>query len=426
MVCSTGSIRLSPAVSPGYVRSSHDGTPGLRARMTPADAKPIVDWLIDGARSAPDTESVLAQLCDRLVAGGVALSRVGFFVHTLHPEVMGIRFLWERGKAIDVNRAPFEAFEADDFRHSPARRVIDTGIALRRRLADENCPLDFALTRDLRMQGVTDYLAVPLLFADGSVRCATFATDAAGGFDDAEIATLESLAAPLTRVVETQTLRYTAATLLDTYVGCSAGRRVFAGEIRRGHTTTIDAAIWLSDMRHFTRLADRLPAQALIDLLNRYFDCQVPAIVDNGGEVLKYIGDGLLAIFTIGPGGADVQEICRAALSAARTARAAILRSFAQSASSIDERVPFGLALHLGQVLYGNIGSGSRLDFTCIGPAINLAARLEKLAGRLGRTILASDEFARHLPSSLVPLGEFPLEGFGTPLAVFGLEDEGP
>jgi adenylate cyclase len=143
-------------------------------------------------------------------------------------------------------------------------------------------------------------------------------------------------------------------------------------------------------MRHFTRLADRLPPQTLIDLLNRYFDCQVPAILDNGGEVLKFIGDGLLAIFAVDAGSDNVREVCTGALSAAHQARSAILASFGDSTALSDEGPPFGLALHVGQVLYGNIGSGNRLDFTCIGPAAKLAARLKKLAARLGRTIVAS------------------------------------
>ncbi|MCW5892989.1 MAG: adenylate/guanylate cyclase domain-containing protein [bacterium] len=393
--------------------------------MTPCDTRPIVDWLVDGARSAADTEGVLAELCERLAGCGMPLSRAALFVHTLHPQVMGIRFLWKPGEAVEVDRAPFEAFEAEDFRHSPVRHVIDTGVALRRRLADASCRLDSAVVRDLRAAGATDYLAVPLRFADGTVRCATFTTEAPGGFRDAQVAGLQAIVAPLARVVENQTLRYTASTLLDTYVGAHAGQRVFAGQIRRGQTTTIDAAIWLSDMRHFTRFADRLPPQALIDLLNRYFDCQVPGIVGRGGEVLKFVGDGLLAIFAIAPGGDDVREVCGAALDAAHEARRAVLAAFGDAPALVEEGPRFGLALHLGQVLYGNIGSGNRLDFTCIGPAVNLAARLEKLSGGLGRTIVASEEFARHLPASrLVRVGDFALPGFAAPRAVFGLDDE--
>jgi adenylate cyclase len=349
---------------------------------------------------------------------------VGLFVLTLHPQIMGQRFLWTLGTAVAVTSGSFDDFQAEDFRNSPVRRVIDTGMVLRRRLADKRCPMDFATVGELREQGVTDYLALPLFFTDGTVHGATFATRQPGGFSDAQITHLESLAAPLSRVAENYTLRRTASTLLDTYVGNQAGSRILAGQIRRGHADIIDAAIWLSDMRGFTKLADRVPPQTLLDLLNRYFDCQVPSIVARGGEVLKFMGDGLLAIFSMAPDSKNAREICNAALAAAREARAAVASSFVASEERGSYGVRFGLALHLGQVMYGNIGSGNRLDFTCVGPAVNLAARIEKLTGKLQRTVLASDEFARQCPSEFVPVGEFDLAGFATARAVFGLHDE--
>ena len=392
--------------------------------MICGDTKAIVEWLVDGARPSSDTQDVLAELCDRLLDCEIQLWRVGLFVLTLHPQIMGQRFLWKPGAKVDVNSEPFEAFQAEDFRNSPVRRVIDTGAPIRRKLAEKNCPIDFAITRDLQAQGATDYLALPLFFADGAVHGATFATQQSGGFTELQIAGLKSIAAPLARVIENRTLQRTVRTLLDTYVGKHAGSRVLAGQIRRGDTATINAAIWLSDMRDFTRLADHLPPQTLVDLLNRYFDCQVPAILEHGGEVLKFMGDGLLAIFAIAPGGENAREVCDAALSAARAARSAIAASFATTGELSDNDVRFGLALHVGEVSYGNIGSGDRLDFTCIGPAVNLAARIEKLTGELGRIILASDEFARHFPSEFVSVGEFVLRGFGIAREVFALDDE--
>jgi adenylate cyclase len=212
------------------------------------------------------------------------------------------------------------------------------------------------------------------------------------------------------------------ATLLDTYVGRHAGARILAGQIRRGDTEAIHAAIWLSDMRGFTSLADRLAPQRLIDLLNRYFDAQVPPILDRGGEVLKFMGDGLLAIFPVAPEDGDAGTACANALAAARDARARI-GALTPPADANDVR--FGLALHLGDLLYGNIGGETRLDFTCIGPAVNLAARLEKLAGELGRAILASADFARRCPGALLPVGEFALKGFDAAQRVYGLADEG-
>ncbi len=387
--------------------------------MHSGEIRAVVDWLIDGARSAPLPQQVLAQLSDRLVACGIPLWRVAVFVRTLHPQVMGRRFIWRPGAEIEMSEAPFGVLETAEFLDSPVARVYETGRPVRRKLADPDGGVDFPVLADLRAQGVTDYLASPLFFTDGAIHVVTCTTCEPGGFTDAQIAGIEAIITPLARVAEIRALRRMAGVLLDTYVGHDAGERILAGRIRRGDIEEIHAAIWLSDMRGFTALADRQPPRVLIDLLNRYFDCQVPVILDHGAEVLKFMGDGLLAIFTIA---GDETEVCKRALAAARQAQANVV----ELSRSAMPGLRFGLALHVGDVLYGNIGSGSRLDFTCIGPAVNFAARIEKLAGQLGREILASGEFARHCRGEFTPLGEFTLPGFSAAQQVFGLEDEAP
>ncbi|TMJ67933.1 MAG: adenylate/guanylate cyclase domain-containing protein [Alphaproteobacteria bacterium] len=384
--------------------------------MTACEIEEVADWLIDGARSAPQPVQVLAQLSERLVACGIPLWRVAVFVRTLHPQVMGRRFIWRPGTGVEVSEAPFELLESADFLENPIAHVYATGQALRRKLADPDCAVDFPVLSELRAEGITDYLALPLVFTDGAIHAVTCTTRQAGGFTDAQIAGIEAIITPLARVAEIRALRRMASTLLDTYVGHDAGERILAGHIRRGDIEEIHAAIWLSDMRGFTALADSLPPSVLIDLLNRYFDCQVPVILEHGAEVLKFMGDGLLAIFTIA---GDETEVCERALAAARRAQANV-------ATLSDAAMPglrFGLALHVGEVLYGNIGSGNRLDFTCIGPAVNCAARIEKLTSQLGRAILASGEFARNCAGEFTPLGGFRLAGFSAPQLVFGLED---
>jgi adenylate cyclase len=281
--------------------------------------------------------------------------------------------------------------------------------------------MDFPVLEEFRSQGLTDYLVTPLYFTDGGIHVATWTTREPQGFTDSQVAGLEAVIAPLARVAEIRALRRNAANLLDTYVGNHAGERIMAGRIRRGHTETIHAVIWLSDMRGFTAASDRLPPQLLVDLLNRYFDCQVPSILKHGGQVLKYIGDGLLAIFPIAENNADARDVCRAALAAARETQSSIEALDISDVSGDAANIRFGLALHPGQVLYGNIGSGNRLDFTCIGPAVNLAARLEKLAAQLGHSIVTSAEFARHCEEDLAKLGEFAVPGFAAPQIAFGL-----
>ncbi len=228
----------------------------------------------------------------------------------------------------------------------------------------------------------------------------------------------------LTRMIEIWLLRRTAAGLLNNYVGRSAGARILAGQIRRGHTESMHAAIWLSDLRGFTALSDRLSSEAVVDVLNAYFDCQVPAILDHGGEVLKFMGDGLLAVFPMAEDESDAARVCRHVLDAARESRTNVAAmNYAHGNETLDG-FRFGLALHVGTVLYGNIGGGDRLDFTCIGPAVNLAARLEKIAGRLGRTVVASNAFAGHVDAGWTDLGMFSVAGFSAAERVYGLADE--
>ncbi|HZC95741.1 MAG TPA: adenylate/guanylate cyclase domain-containing protein, partial [Bradyrhizobium sp.] len=336
---------------------------------------------------------------------------------TLHPQVMGRRFIWRPGTEVETSEAPFELLESADFLENPIAKVYATGRALRRKLADPDCTADFPVLAELRAEGITDYLASPLVFTDGAIHAVTCTTRQPGGFADAQIAGIEAIITPLARVAEIRALRRMGSTLLDTYVGHDAGERILAGHIRRGDIEGIHAAIWLSDMRGFTALADSVPPRELIGLLNRYFDCQVPVILDHGAEVLKFMGDGLLAIFTIT---GNEAEVCERALAAARRAQANV----ASLSNSAMPGLRFGLALHIGNVLYGNIGSGNRLDFTCIGPAVNCAARIEKLTSQLGREILASDEFARHCPEEFTALGKFSLAGFSAPQLVFALAVE--
>lgn len=384
-----------------------------------SDIRQVLDWLAGGALSGAQSQDVLAELCERMVACGIPLWRVAVFVTTLHPDVMGRRFLWQAESGVTTSEALHEIAETDDFRQSPFSTVYATRVSLRRCLADKDCPADFDILRDLRDQGGTDYAAFPLLFTDGSIHVATFATRAPGGFTAAQFSALESVIHPLARVAEIRALRRTAGNLIDTYVGHQTGERILAGKIRRGYVEAIRAAVWLSDMRGFTALSERSPPQAVIERLNVYFGCQVPAILDHGGEVLKFMGDGLLAIFPIDEGQA-AGSVCRRALNCARAFRASIA---ALPRQEDGDAIRFAVALHVGEVMYGNIGGGNRLDFTCIGPAVNLAARLEKVAAKLGEAIVASAEFAAHCPEQFRPLGEHAVAGFAAPQPVFGLAD---
>jgi adenylate cyclase len=382
--------------------------------------QPVIDWLIQGAPTARQPQDVLAELCDRLVACGLPLHRVAVFVTTLHPDVMGRRFLWRRGEEVAISEAPYEMIQSDTYRRSPVPIVFERAEAIRRRIEDPDCPNDYEIVDELRAEGVTDYLIQPLPFTNGEVHAISWTTLRPGGFSDADSAALEAIRLPLARLAEIHALRRIATTLLSTYVGRGAGERILQGRIRRGDIERIHAVILLSDLRDFTTSSDLLPGEAVIRLLNGYFDCLVPAIDAHGGEVLKFVGDGLLGIFPVAD---DPAAACRAALAAAADARAALAQTNAERAGSGEPRLRYGLALHLGDVLYGNIGSVGRLDFTTIGPAVNLTARLETLARDLGRDLVASAAFAGQCPEALTSLGSFELRGFREPQEVFAPTD---
>jgi adenylate cyclase len=392
--------------------------------MNAADLQKLTDWLIDGARSAASPPLMMAETCERLVEAGLPLWRVGVFVRTLHPDIFGRNFIWRPGAEVVTGTADFNFQNSPEFINSPLAIVFREGREVRCRLGDPESKR-FPFFDDMRAEGVTDYIALPLLFVDGSINASSWTTKQPGGFSDDELATLKMVVPPLARVIEIISLRRTASILLDTYVGNRAGERILGGQIRRGHTETMQAAIWLSDLRGFTALSDRLPAETVVDILNGYFDCQVSAIRTHGGEVLKFMGDGLLAVFPIDEYVGDVQQVCSSVLEAARESRANVDAMHYPIGEAV-EHFRFGVALHVGRILYGNIGGGNRLDFTCIGPAVNLAARLEKIAGRLHRTIVASEGFAGICAGGWTELGEFPIAGFSKAERVYGLLDETP
>jgi adenylate cyclase len=392
--------------------------------MNTTDLQELTGWLIDGARSAPSPPRMMAETCERLVAAGLPLWRVGVFVRTLHPDIIGRNFVWRPGAEVVVGSANYEIVDSPEFRSSPLAIVFREGREVRA-LLDSPDSKRFPLFDDLRAEGVTDYIALPILHIDGSVHASSWTTKQPDGFTDEQLDALRSLIPPLARVIEITRLRFTAATLLDTYVGNRAGERIMGGQIRRGHTDTMHAAIWLSDLRGFTALSDRLPAETVVEILNLYFDCQVSAIRTHGGEVLKFMGDGLLAVFPIDEYVGDIQQVCARVLEAARESRSSV-EAMQYPIGETIERFRFGVALHVGKILYGNIGGGNRLDFTCIGPAVNLAARLEKIAGRLHRTVVASAQFAHASAGDWSDLGEFPIAGFAKAERVYGLDDEAP
>jgi adenylate cyclase len=380
------------------------------------ETHPVIRWLMTDARRRTDANEFLEAFALELRAAGVDVSRITTGVPILHPQIFSFSGLWQLGKGTSERLYRTEPGIAATLSNSPIGIAYQGGGPVRCDLTAPPQAGEFAILGDLRREGFTDYIVHAVPFADGSYKALSLATTRRGGFDADELALFEAMIPAVAFNLEVQALRRTARTLLDTYVGVQSGGRVLEGQIRRGTGETIWAVIWLCDLRGFTSLSETLPRDALIDLLNCYFGPMCDAVAGEGGEILKFIGDAMLAIFPIG---ADTATTCRAALKAAQSAQAALAEENRRREGSGSARIEYGLALHIGDVLYGNIGSDTRLDFTVIGPAVNLTARIESMCRQLGRPLLLSSEFARAGDIAAESLGAFALKGVGAEQEIF-------
>ncbi len=382
---------------------------------------PVATWLLDDARDLADTRTVISDLCQRLLGSGFPLYRLFLSIGTLHPQVATIGYQWRRGDSLASETPREHGIDRQDvYLRSPIKLIHDGVPEVRRRLMDLAAPREFPILDDLAAEGVTDYLIVPLRFSSQRVNAVSIATDRPGGFSEAELERFKNLMPLLALVLDVKETRRVASTLLDTYLGRDAGRRVLGGLVQRGDGITLAAALWYCDLRSFTATTETLPRDQIIALLNDYFACMVGAVHRHGGEVLKFIGDAMLAIFPIADD-LDRDRACLAALAAAEDALADLddlnERRLADGKAILEADV----ALHSGAVMYGNIGAPDRLDFTAIGTAVNLVTRLERMSEELGQRLLASARFASPCGSKLVSVGHYRLRGFSQPQEIFAL-----
>lgn len=371
----------------------------------------LFDWLLDGVPGATAPIDVLERLARDFLAAGLPITRLGVFVTTLHPNVAGRAFIWEEGKGARVAQQTRGVRATADYTASPIKVCADTAELVRWRKGEPD--RGWQAIRDFEARGCVDYLCLPLKFSNGEVHVMSVTSSV--GFTDTHVAALRRISRPLARIAEIFALRRLIGNVLDAYVGPHSGARVIAGHIQKGDVETIHAAIWFSDLRGFTEMSGRRSAHEVITVLNEVFDCQVPAIEAQGGEVLKFIGDGLLAIFPFHSFD-EAPAHCAKALAAARAALTALGDLNARAAT--EHRL--GIALHVGDVAYGNIGGSGRLDFTAIGAAVNTAARLEGIASKAGRALVLSQEFAAAVGGDFDDLGSFELKGIAEPRRVFG------
>jgi adenylate cyclase len=377
---------------------------------------PVIRWLMTEARKRSDPSEFIEAFAGELRAAGVDVARITTGVPILHPQIFSFSGLWLLDKGTTERLFRSTPDDAATMSNSPIRIAYEGGGPFRCDLTAAPRQGEFAILGDLRRDGFTDYIVYAVPFADGSHKALSFATRRRSGFDRDETELFEAMIPAVAFNLEVQALRRTARTLLDTYVGQQSGGRVLEGQIKRGTGETIRAVIWLCDLQGFTSLSETLARDALIDLLNSYFGPMCDAVAAQGGEILKFIGDAMLAIFPIE---GDAEKTCVAALSAAESAQSALTSENERRQHLGLPQIDYGLALHVGDVMYGNIGSDTRLDFTVIGPAVNLTARIESLCRQLGRTLLLSSDFARACGVSAKSLGRFPLKGVAIEQEIF-------
>jgi adenylate cyclase len=378
----------------------------------------VVHWLTNETRDERFIDNIFAELCVRLQRAGIPVKRASLHILIHHPQWLGARMMWADGmREAEIARVDYDVRERSEYIGSPANEIHDGATEVRENLErDPSLGRKHAVYEEMRAKGLTDYVAWPLYHTLGKRHLVTFATDRGGGFDDAHIAGLLKLLPVLALVSEIRVKNRLARTLLETYVGSHAGELILAGATRRGSGTTVRAAIMICDLRDFTGISDNWPRDDVIDLLNGYFDAMSEPIARHGGEILKFIGDGLLAIFPL-----SQPSACANLLHAVAEARQAMVALNEKNSETGRAPLNYGIGVHVGDVMYGNIGSRTRLDFTVIGPAVNMASRLETLTKQLGRPVLLSRAFADFVESDfdLERVGEYPVRGFNDPIELF-------
>ena len=378
------------------------------------DSGPIIDWLLDEGRFLDELDDLVSQLGVRMLTSGAPLWRLRLSMRTLHPLLAAVSSVWERDEDSTTRiETPHGLEGRSGYIGSPLEIMGRTGTAFRKRLTLPLSGADHNVLHDLKARGGTDYFGIPLRFSDATTASLVVTTDAEDGFCDRDIEQVIGIASVLAPIVEVFRSRRVSLAVAEAYLGSRTGRRVLEGQITRGDIERIDAAILVSDIRDWTGINARLPAEEALALANRYFEIIAEAVDSNGGEILKFIGDGVLAIFPTDDGALDGATVCGRALAAARRA----LQLAGEATPALDLR--FGMGVHFGEVLYGNIGSQSRIDFTVLGQAVNTAARIEGLCGRFDEPILFSQEFADQLTEPTTLVAEETLKGHRTKSGVF-------
>jgi adenylate cyclase len=398
--------------------------------MNDAQCAELTRWIIASGLAGQSETATLTGFCQHAFAAGLPLARANVVIDTLHPVYEGRAFTWKRRQEktslSEYGRTPERS---ERWERSPFYRLEISGDSLLRCRVDASTELAFPVFSELRADGITDYMAMAHRFSAegiiGEMDCvySSWATDAPQGFGDSDVADLSRLIPSFALAMKAASLARVAETLVETYLGRDAGRRVLQGRIERGRADRIEAVLWFSDLRNYTRISDSAAPEQVIPFLNDYADAIISSIHGQGGDVLKLMGDGALAIFTAGDSG----RACHAALAAASDARGAVATVNRRRAAEGLPTTDMYLGLHMGEVFYGNIGSRERLDFTVVGPAVNEVSRIAGLCRSVDQPLLVSSAFASAIGDAkklLVSVGRYALRGVGRPQDLYTLESQ--
>lgn len=396
-------------------------------------------WLMDQGLRETSVGDIVQGAGRRLLAGGIPLNRLSVGAMFLNPVFGAMDVVWDAdADRITSRMAPRELITTEEFQNAPFfRMAADKVPFLRQRLDEGAAEPEYPIYDQLRANEVTDYFAFCQSYGrTDHVKWAdlppgmegilgSFSTRRIGGLADTEIECLKALSLPFSLAIKSAMTQELSKALLDAYLGRYSGGHVLNGLVERGDGQIIDCVLWFSDLRRSTAMADEMPLDDYLVVLDEYFECTAGAVMDHGGEVLKFVGDAVMAIFPVDEETRPRFDMCRAAL---MSAREALSRADRRNAERVDSGLApfrFGISLHTGEVMYGNVGTRRRLDFTVIGPAVNEAARLEGLCKVLNTPVTISTGFRDVFPGDLVSLGVHELAGKKEALEVFTLSEFG-
>ncbi|RWI96464.1 MAG: adenylate/guanylate cyclase domain-containing protein [Mesorhizobium sp.] len=382
----------------------------------------VADWLNQSVLAGNDLETLVKGFCERLAAAGLPLKRVHLSFSMLHPPYDALGFTWVRGRGLEIESFRNEpGAPSDRFLTSPYYHLLSNKLDHLRRRLDPSLPSEFPVFDDLRLIGVTDYLAFVHSFNGNASQgmMGSWSTDSAAGFSDSMISALLRIQNHLAMATKMAVLTKLADNMMTTYLGGDAGRRVLDGQIKRGEGDTIRAALVMGDMRGSSRLAETSGREIYIDTLNQFFDAVAAPFNRKGGQIMSFIGDGFIAVYPCERHRSQSEIACQAALAAARSATARVTDLNLRRKEKGLTDIKFGIGLHVGNVMFGNVGLTDRLTFSVFGSAVNEVQRLQVLTKKYPHSILASKDFASYCgASNWLTLGSEELAGIKQKLTV--------